>query len=227
MSATGKIVQVIGSTFDVEFPEDKLPGIYNALRIDSSDGRIEVHLTGEVHQHLGGGKVRCIALGATDGLRRGLEVRDTGAPVSVPVGPAVLGRVFNLLGEPIDGRGEVEAAEFRSIHQPPPKFESLEPKSEIFETGIKVIDLLVPFVRGGKMGLFGGAGLGKTIIIQELIARVAARHGGYSVFAGIGERSREGNDIWLEMQRAEIGKGGEKLIVAFKDNMEQHTIQMN
>ena len=212
MSATGKIVQVIGSTFDVEFPEDKLPGIYNALRIDSSDGGIEVHLTGEVHQHLGGGKVRCIALGATDGLRRGLEVRDTGAPVSVPVGPAVLGRVFNLLGEPIDGRGEVEAAEFRSIHQPPPKFESLEPKSEIFETGIKVIDLLVPFVRGGKMGLFGGAGLGKTIIIQELIARVAARHGGYSVFAGIGERSREGNDIWLEMQRAEIGKGGEKLI---------------
>jgi F-type H+/Na+-transporting ATPase subunit beta len=212
MSATGKIVQVIGSTFDVEFPEESLPAIYNALRIDGESPAGPIHLTGEVQQHLGGGQVRCVALGSTDGLMRGMPVLDTGKSVCVPVGEGVLGRVLNLLGEPIDGRGEVEADEWRSIHAPPPQFDMLTPRSEIFETGIKVIDLLAPFVRGGKTGLFGGAGLGKTVIIQELIARIATKHGGYSVFAGVGERTREGNDMWLEMQEAEIGQTGQKLI---------------
>ena len=205
-------MQVIGSTFDVEFPEDSIPNIYNALVCDvKRDSRTE-RLTGEVQQHLGGGKVRCIALGSTDGLSRGVEVTNTGAPVSVPVGKGVLGRVFNLLGEPIDGGGPVRTEQRRSIHQPAPEFDTLVPKREFFETGIKVIDLLVPFVRGGKMGLFGGAGLGKTIIIQELIARVATRHGGYSIFAGVGERTREGNEIWLEMQEATAGDTGQRLI---------------
>jgi len=213
MAGTGKITRVIGSTFDVEFGERELPNIYNALRVDySGDGGAAIHVVGEVQQHLGGGQVRCVALNSTDGLRRGMEVLDTGRALSMPVGKAVLGRVFNLLGEPIDGLGPVEADETRPIHQPPPEFDSLMPQSEIFETGIKVIDLLVPFVRGGKMGLFGGAGLGKTVIIQELIARVAASHGGYSVFAGVGERTREGNDIWLDMQKASIGEGGQRLI---------------
>ncbi len=212
MTATGEIIQVIGSTFDAEFAEAEIPPIYNALRIDQPEAEPAIHLTGEVQQHLGTGRVRCVALGATDGLVRGMPVVDTGSPVKMPVGPGVLGRVFNLLGEPIDGRGEVKADEYRSIHAPPPKFETLVPKSEIFETGIKVIDLLAPFVRGGKIGLFGGAGLGKTVIIQELITRIATRHGGYSVFAGVGERTREGNDMWLEMCRMEIGDTGERLI---------------
>ncbi len=211
MPGTGKVIQVIGSTFDAEFPEHQLPGIYNALRIDT-DVEVEIHLTGEVQQHLGGGKVRCVALGSTEGMVRGMEVVDTGKSVEMPVGKNVLGRVFNLLGEPIDGKGEIEAEEYRSIHAKPPSFEALTPKSEIFETGIKVIDLLAPFVRGGKTGLFGGAGLGKTVIIQELIARVATKHGGYSVFAGVGERTREGNDLWLEMQESEIGDTGQKLL---------------
>jgi len=211
MAGVGHITQVIGSTFDAEFPEGRLPRIYHALTVED-DGAVPVHLTGEVQQHLGGGRVRCVALGSTDGLRRGMEVCDTGGPVTVPVGPGVLGRVLNLLGEPIDGRGPIQADEHRSIHQAPPSFDSLVPRSELFETGIKVIDLLVPFVVGGKMGLFGGAGLGKTIIIQELIARVATSHGGHSVFAGIGERSREGNDIWLEMQSARIGRTDQPLL---------------
>ncbi len=212
MAGKGIISQVIGSTFDAEFPEEQLPGIYHAIKVDSDKGGVKVHLTGEVQQHLGGGKVRCVALGSTDGLARGMEVIDTGSPVKMPVGMGVLGRVFNVLGEPIDDRGPVKADEFRQIHSPPPAFDALTPKSELFETGIKVIDLLAPFVRGGKTGLFGGAGLGKTVIIQELIARVATKHGGYSVFAGVGERTREGNDIWLEMQEAQIGTTGQKLI---------------
>ncbi len=212
MAATGKITQVIGSTFDAEFPEAELPAIYNALKVDAQSGSVKIHLTGEIQQYLGGGQVRCVALGSTDGLVRGMTIVDTGAPVKMPVGPKVLGRVFNLLGEPIDDRGPVEAEEYRSIHSPPPDFEALTPKSELFETGIKVIDLLAPFVRGGKTGLFGGAGLGKTVVIQELIARVATKHGGFSVFAGVGERTREGNDLWLEMQDAEIGTTGVKLI---------------
>jgi F-type H+-transporting ATPase subunit beta len=212
MGANGKVVQVIGSTFDAEFAENELPKIYNALRIDGQAGDVHVQLTGEVQQLLGGGKVRCVALGSTDGLVRGMTALDTGSPVCMPVGLGVLGRVFNVLGEPVDGRGPVKADEYRSIHSQPPDFDALTPKSEIFETGIKVIDLMVPFVRGGKTGLFGGAGLGKTVVIQELIARVATKHGGYSVFAGVGERTREGNDIWLEMQETQIGTTGQKVL---------------
>src|SRR5262249_31648520 len=190
----GQIVQVIGSTFDAEFPEGHLPEIYHALRIESDYKGVEIHLTGEVQQHLGGNRVRCVALGSTDGLVRGMKVTDTRKPVTVPVGKETLGRVFNLLGDPIDGRGPVHATEYRPIHREPPKFEEPPPKTELFETGIKVIDLLTPLVRGGKAGLFGGAGLGKTVILTELIARIASQHGGYSVFAGVGERTREGND---------------------------------
>ncbi len=202
---TGKIVQVIGSTFDAEFEEGKLPEIYNALKVESDAKGVKIDLVGEVQQQLGGNRVRCVALGSTDGLQRGMDVTDTGAPVKVPVGEPVLGRVFNLLGEPIDARGPVHATEYRPIHQEPPSFAELTPKTELFETGIKVIDLLTPLVRGGKAGLFGGAGLGKTVILTELIARIASQHGGYSVFAGVGERTREGNDLWIEMQETEIG----------------------
>ncbi|GIW75380.1 MAG: ATP synthase subunit beta [Phycisphaerae bacterium] len=208
MPATGKIAQVIGSTFDADFPEDALPRIYNAVKVTTGD----FSLTGEVQQHLGGGRVRAVALGSTDGLRRGVEVVDTGAPVSVPVGKETLGRVFNLLGEPIDKRGPVNASQTRPIHRAAPDFNDLTPKAEVFETGIKIIDLLTPFIRGGKAGLFGGAGLGKTVVIQELIARIAQQHGGYSVFAGVGERTREGTDLWMEMQEAEIGKTGKHVI---------------
>jgi F-type H+-transporting ATPase subunit beta len=210
MPGTGQVVQVIGSTFDAEFPEGQLPALYNALRIDSDNPPI--HLVGEVQQQLGGSRVRCVALGSTDGLPRGMAVADTGGPVTVPVGKETLGRVFNLLGEPIDGRGPVQAAERRPIHAEPPLFEDVKSSTQIFETGIKVIDLLAPFVRGGKTGLFGGAGLGKTVVIQELIARIATQHGGYSVFAGIGERTREGNDMWLEMQRTQIGHTGHNVL---------------
>jgi F-type H+/Na+-transporting ATPase subunit beta len=202
----GRIVQVIGSTFDAEFEEGHLPEIYNACNIDSEYKGVKLRLVGEVQQHLGGNRVRCVALGSTDGLVRGMKVMDTGAPVKVPVGKETLGRVFNLLGEPIDGRGPVHADEYRSIHHDPPPLAELSPKTELFETGIKVIDLLTPLVRGGKAGLFGGAGLGKTVILTELIARIASQHGGYSVFAGVGERTREGNDLWLEMQETKIGK---------------------
>ncbi len=208
----GLITQVIGSTFDVEFPEDKLPAIYNAIKINSNERGVEINLTGEVQQHLGGGRVRCVALGTTDGLQRGMKCVDTGAPVSVPVGKETLGRVFNLLGEPVDKRGPVKAKEFRPIHRDAPALANISTKTEIFETGIKVIDLLTPFVRGGNAGLFGGAGLGKTVILQELIARIASAHGGFSVFAGVGERTREGNDLWLEMQEAKIGDTGRSVI---------------
>jgi F-type H+-transporting ATPase subunit beta len=211
-SRVGKISQVIGSTFDAEFPEDSLPPIYNAVKVVSSKKGVEINLTGEVQQHLGGGKVRCVALGSTDGLMRGLDCVDTGNPVSVPVGEGTLGRVFNVLGDPIDQRGDVKADTKWPIHRKAPAVSELSTNTEVFETGIKVIDLLTPFVRGGKAGLFGGAGLGKTVILQELIARVASSHGGYSVFAGVGERTREGTDLWLEMQEAEIGKTGRKVI---------------
>src|SRR5579883_2833955 len=208
----GQIVQVIGSTFDAEFEEGHLPEIYNACKIDTEFKGVRLRLTGEVQQHLGGNRVRCVALGSTDGLVRGMKVTATGKPVQVPVGKETLGRVFNLLGEPIDGRGPVEATEFRPIHREPPPFAELSPKTEVFETGIKVIDLLTPLVRGGKAGLFGGAGLGKTVILTELIARIASQHGGYSVFAGVGERTREGNDLWLEMQEMMIGNTGRSVI---------------
>src|ERR1700722_1932046 len=197
---TGHIVQVIGSTFDVEFEEGHLPEIYNALKIEEELKGVKMKVTGEVQQHLGGNRVRAVALGSTEGLYRGMKVTDSGSPVKVPVGPETLGRVFNLLGEPIDGRGPVGAKETRPIHREPPAFAELSSKTELFETGVKVIDLLTPLVRGGKAGLFGGAGLGKTVILTELIARIASQHGGFSVFAGVGERTREGNDLWLEMQ---------------------------
>src|SRR5215211_6203721 len=211
-TAIGHIAQVIGSTFDAEFDEGHLPEIYNACKIDAESGGVPLRLTGEVQQHLGGNRVRCVALGSTDGLVRGMEVVDTGGPVTVPVGKETLGRVFNLLGQPIDGRGPVPASERWPIHRDPPAFESLSPKTELFETGIKVIDLLTPFVRGGKIGLFGGAGLGKTVILTELIARIAKVHSGFSVFAGVGERTREGNDLWLEMQETKIGSTGKSVI---------------
>ncbi|HKI16966.1 MAG TPA: F0F1 ATP synthase subunit beta, partial [Isosphaeraceae bacterium] len=211
-TTTGRVSQVIGSTFDAEFDEGHLPNIYNALKIDTESKGVKVHLTGEVQQHLGGNRVRCVALGSTDGLVRGMPVLDTGSPVSVPVGRETLGRVFNLLGDPIDGRGPVTAQERWPIHRDPPDFDSLSAKTEQFETGIKVVDLLTPFVRGGKIGLFGGAGLGKTVILTELIARIATIHSGCSVFAGVGERTREGNDLWLEMQEAKIGSTGKSVI---------------
>ncbi len=203
MANEGVITQVIGSTFDAQFPEDRLPDIYSAIKIEADTRVGKLDLTGEVAKHLGGGRVRCVALGSTDGLTRGMKCVGTGSPVQVPVGEGVLGRVFNLLGNPIDNRGPVNANKSRSIHQSPPDFEQLSPKTEVLTTGIKVIDLLCPFVRGGKIGLFGGAGVGKTVIIQEMIARVAREFGGYSVFCGVGERTREGNDLWLEMQEAE------------------------
>jgi F-type H+-transporting ATPase subunit beta len=202
---TGKITQVMGSTFDAQFEQGMVPNVYNALTVKVDDARIKINLVGEVQQHLGGGLIRAIALGSTLGLSRGLDVVDTGQPVTVPVGEKTLGRVFNLLGEPVDGKGPVEAQERRPIHRSRPKFTDLSPKTEMFETGIKVVDLLCPFVRGGKTGLFGGAGVGKTVLIQELIARIATKHGGYSVFAGVGERTREGNDLWLEMRDTKIG----------------------
>jgi F-type H+-transporting ATPase subunit beta len=211
-TANGRIIQVIGSTFDAEFDEGFLPDIYNALRVDTDLKGVKINLTGEVQQQLGGNRVRCVALGSTDGLVRGMPVTDTGGPVSVPVGKGTLARVFNLLGEPIDGRGPVQYAERWPIHRDPPAFDDLSPKTEVFETGIKVVDLLTPFVRGGKIGLFGGAGLGKTVILTELIARIAKVHSGYAVFAGVGERTREGNDLWLEMQETKIGTTGKSVI---------------
>jgi len=208
----GHVTQVIGSTFDVQFSEASMPAIYNAVKVESNFKGIQLKLTGEVQQHLGGGRVRCVALGSTDGMVRGQDVIDTGAPLSVPVGEATLGRVFNLLGDPIDERGPVASQERWPIHRPSPAVADLSTSTELFETGIKVVDLLTPFVRGGKAGLFGGAGLGKTVILTELIARIASAHGGYSVFAGVGERTREGTDLWLEMQETEIGKTGRKVI---------------
>ena len=208
----GKVTQVIGSTFDAEYPENSLPSIYNAVKIESEHKGVKLSLVGEVQQHLGGGRVRCVALGSTDGMIRGMDCIDTGSPVKVPVGNATLGRVFNLIGEAVDNRGPVDAEDYWPIHRDAPELDDLSTQTEVFETGIKVIDLLTPFVRGGKAGLFGGAGLGKTVILQELIARIASAHGGYSVFAGVGERTREGNDLWLEMQEAKIGDTGRSVI---------------
>lgn len=204
MSNTGTIIQVIGSTFDAQFPADAMPEIYNAVEVEIDNAGEQTKLVGEVSKHLGGGRTRCVSLGSTDGLRRGQVCTDTGGPVTVPVGEGVLGRVFNLFGNPVDERGDVPHDKRMPIHTTPPKLENLNPNSEILETGIKVVDLLCPFVRGGKIGLFGGAGVGKTVVIQEMIARVARDFDGYSVFAGVGERTREGNDLWLEMQEAQF-----------------------
>jgi len=220
----GKIAQVIGPVVDVEFGES-LPNIYNALEIKLENGE---KLVLETAQHVGGGKVRAVAMGATDGLRRGMEVTDTGAPIKVPVGKATLGRMFNLLGEPIDGLGEIRTntdltqtnadegkskndtnaddnkIQYFPIHREAPKFSEQSTTAEIFETGIKVIDLICPFIKGGKVGLFGGAGVGKTVVIQELIRNIAQEHGGYSIFAGVGERTREGNDLYHEMKESGV-----------------------
>ena len=203
-AVTGRIVQIIGATIDAEFPGDHLPKIFNALEVSIDRGGEKVCLVCEVQQHLGGNRVRAIAMGATDGLVRNTEVIDTGAPISVPVGEETLGRVFNLLGDPVDKGGPVETKERRSIHAEPPPFDQLSARTEVFETGIKVVDLLTPYSKGGKTGLFGGAGLGKTVLLQELINNVATKHGGYSCFAGVGERTREGNDLWNEMKDAVI-----------------------
>ncbi|MDP4620739.1 MAG: F0F1 ATP synthase subunit beta [Thermoleophilia bacterium] len=197
---TGTILEIKGVVLDVRFADD-LPGIYNALEITRPDGTT---LVAEVQQLLGDDKVRAVAMDTTDGLSRGTDVIDTGVPISVPVGDPTLGRIFNVLGEAIDEAGPVDATERWPIHRAPPAFDQLSPTSEIFETGIKVIDLLAPYVKGGKVGLFGGAGVGKTVLIQELIHNIAQEHGGLSVFAGVGERTREGNDLWLEMKESGV-----------------------
>ena len=198
--ATGKVVQVIGTVVDVEFPPGQLPALLNAIEISIESGKIVF----EVQQHIGNNSVRCLAMAPTDGLARGAEAVDTGAPLKVPVGKASLGRLFNVLGEPLDGLGEVKAEEKWSIHRLPPSVEEQSTTTEVFETGLKVIDLITPFTKGGKVGIFGGAGVGKTIVILELIRNIATEHGGFSVFAGIGERSREGNDLWHEMKESGV-----------------------
>ena len=202
---TGKVVQVIGPVIDIEFPEG-LPAIYNAVRI-VSDGTIgeKVDIVAEVEQHLGEKRVRAVAMKPTDGMTRGMSVIDTGAPISVPVGPETLGRVLNVLGEPVDYPDRpVQSKEHWSIHRHAPTLEQHSTELKMFETGIKVIDLLEPYLQGGKIGLFGGAGVGKTVIIMELINNIAMKHGGVSVFGGVGERTREGNDLWLEFQESGV-----------------------
>ena len=194
--ATGKVVQVIGTVVDVEFPADELPNLFDALELDNVGEKLVL----EVQQHVGNNWVRCLALGGTDGLARGVEVNDTGQMVTVPVGPETLGRLFDVLGEPLDNLGPVESAVKWPIHRAPPPFDDQVQTVEILETGIKVFDLITPFMKGGKIGAYGGAGVGKTVIIQELIRNIGAVHQGVSVFAGVGERSREGNDLWHEMQ---------------------------
>jgi F-type H+-transporting ATPase subunit beta len=200
--AKGKIVQVLGAVVDVEFPPDQLPDIFNELRTRIAGADKDLSL--EVEQLLGNNWVRCVAMGATDGLQRGIEVVDTGASISVPVGPKTLGRIFNVLGQAVDNKPEVDDAPRRPIHREAPTLEEQAANIEVFETGIKVIDLICPFMKGGKIGTFGGAGVGKTVIIQELINNIAKGHGGYSVFAGVGERTREGNDLYHEMQEAKV-----------------------
>src|SRR3954471_10745040 len=203
----GGVVQVIGPVLDVEFEPEHLPEIYNALVIEDSSGAVPVRLTAEVQQHIGQNQVRAVAMSTTDGVTRGMQVTDTNSPITAPVGEAALGRILNVLGEPVDGGPPLpKDTERWPIHRETPKFTDLEPKTEIFETGIKVIDLIAPFVKGGKIGLFGGAGVGKTVVIQELINNVAKGHGGRSVFCGVGERTREGTDLWLEFQEANLIK---------------------
>jgi len=217
--AQGTIVQSIGAVIDIEFPREHLPNIYDALILEDSgeNSLVEKGLTFEVEQQLGDGVVRCIALGSSDGLRRGMKVNATGAPISVPVGKGTLGRIMDVLGRPIDEKGPIKSEERRSIHQQAPKFDELSPSVELLETGIKVIDLICPFAKGGKIGLFGGAGVGKTVTMLELINNIATKHGGQSVFAGVGERTREGNDFYHEMIEAEVIK---------LDNLEESKVAM-
>ncbi len=203
-SNEGTIVKVIGPVVDIDFADGKLPKIYNAVKVQMENLEEKSELTLEVQQHLGENRVRTIAMDITDGLVRGMKAVDTGEPISVSVGPETLGRLINVLGEGIDGLGEIKTKLKSPIHHHPPKFEKLSTTQEMFETGIKVIDLLEPYSKGGKTGLFGGAGVGKTVIIQELIHNIASQHGGYSVFAGVGERTREGNDLWREMKESGV-----------------------
>jgi F-type H+-transporting ATPase subunit beta len=198
--ATGKVVQVIGTVVDVEFPQDNLPKLFNSLEVESDEGKVIL----EVQEHAGNNLVRCLSLSPTEGMQRGLDAVDTGAPITVPVGRSTLGRLFNVLGEPLDDIGEVKSDDHWAIHRTPPTIEEQETTTEILETGLKVIDLVAPFTKGGKVGAYGGAGVGKTVIIQELIRNIATEHGGFSVFAGIGERSREGNDLWHEMRESGV-----------------------
>ncbi len=204
--AEGRVIQVAGPTIEIQFPEGQVPKLFNAVHVTSEgfDVPAKISITAEVAQHIGEGRVRTIAMEPTDGLVRGMKAVDTGGPITIPVGKQTLGRVLNVLGEPVDNMGPVETDHRASIHRPAPTFEEQATGLDMFETGIKVIDLLEPYLRGGKIGLFGGAGVGKTVIIQELINNIAMKHGGVSVFSGVGERTREGNDLWIEMQEAGI-----------------------
>ena len=206
----GKVIQIAGPAVDVEFTEASMPPIYQALRVTSEGFKVPtpINVVLEVQQHLGEGRVRCVAMEATDGMVRGMKAIDLGGPISVPVGKGTLGRVMNMIGEPVDQLGAVKSTKRLPIHRPAPAFDEQSTKAEMFETGVKVIDLIQPFLKGGKIGLFGGAGVGKTVVIMELINNVAKQHGGYSVFAGVGERTREGNDLWLEMSESGVIKPG-------------------
>jgi F-type H+/Na+-transporting ATPase subunit beta len=209
--ATGKVIQISGPAVDVQFPEGHLPPIYHAVRVTSDGFTVPqpINVVLEVQQHLGEGRVRTVAMQATDGMVRGMKAEDMGGPISVPVGKETLGRVINVIGEPVDNLGPIGATKKLPIHRLAPAFDEQSTRAEMFETGIKVIDLIQPFLKGGKIGLFGGAGVGKTVVIMELINNVAKNHGGYSVFAGVGERTREGNDLWLEMSESGVIKPGD------------------
>ncbi len=217
--AKGKVVQVIGTVVDIEFPPDGLPELFNAIEITTDSGKVVL----EAQAHVGNNWVRCLALSPTEGLERGAEATDTGAPITVPVGRATLGRLFNVMGEPLDNLGEVKAEEHWPIHRTPPTLEEQETTTEVLETGLKVIDLIAPFTKGGKVGAYGGAGVGKTVIIQELIRNIATEHGGFSVFAGIGERSREGNDLWYEMRESGVI---EKTVLVFGQMNEPPAVRL-
>ena len=202
--ATGRVVRIVGAVVDVEFPPDAMPAIYNALTVDATTPIGEVKTVLEVQTHLPGDLVRTVAMSSTDGMVRGIEVVDTGNPIMMPVGPNTLGRIWNVIGEPIDGKPMPEINEYMPIHHAAPDYDTLTTSTEIFETGIKVVDLIEPYVKGGKTGLFGGAGVGKTVIIQELINNLAQEHGGTSVFTGVGERTREGTDLYIEMSESGV-----------------------
>src|SRR5215467_7318846 len=206
----GHVIQISGPAVDVQFAESALPPIYEAVRVTSDGFKVPspINVILEVQQHLGEGRVRCVAMQATDGMVRGMKAIDLGGPISVPVGKGTLGRVMNVIGEPVDQLGAVKSNKRLPIHRAAPAFDEQSTKAEMFETGVKVIDLIQPFLKGGKIGLFGGAGVGKTVVIMELINNVAKQHGGYSVFAGVGERTREGNDLWLEMSESGVIKPG-------------------
>ena len=215
----GKVVQVIGTVVDIQFPPNELPELFNAIEIDAEEGKMVL----EVQEHIGNNWVRCLSFTPTEGLSRGTVATDTGAPLSVPVGRATLGRLFNVLGEPLDNLGEVKSEEQWPIHRTPPSLEEQETTTEILETGLKVIDLIAPFTKGGKVGAYGGAGVGKTVIIQELIRNIATEHGGFSVFTGIGERSREGNDLWYEMRESGVI---EKTVLVFGQMNEPPAVRL-